>query len=146
MSRPLDSVARKQARLLQFRTAPADLGKVIAYRPDAPVMDLAVELAQEYKRTVGSGLDVQPPYRALECVLRAAAGTWARWQWNDGCYELLCAAPISTENRRDVFSYWAEAVVPGPPSCPSHRAPASARAAGGRANFPAGAWPRNSPP
>lgn len=114
MSRPLDSVARKQARLLQFRTAPADLGEVIAYRPDAPVMDLAMELSREYKRNVGTGLDVQPPYRALECVLRAAASTWARWQWNDGCYELLCAAPISAEDRRDVFRYWAEAVVPGP--------------------------------
>ncbi|MFF2570962.1 RNAseH domain-containing protein [Streptomyces sp. NPDC058084] len=114
MSRPLDSVARKQARLLQFRTAPSDLGEVIAYRPDAPVMDLAMELSHEYKRNVSTSLDVQPPYRALECVLRAAAGTWARWQWNDGCYELLCAAPISTEDRRDVFCYWAEAVVPGP--------------------------------
>ncbi|MFE4515207.1 RNAseH domain-containing protein [Kitasatospora sp. NPDC056783] len=114
MSRPLDSVARKQARLLQFRTAPSDLGQVIAYRPAAPALDLAGELAQEYKRNVGSGLEVQPPYRALESVLRAAAGTWARWQWNDGHYELLCAAPISAEDRRDVFSYWAEAVVPGP--------------------------------
>jgi hypothetical protein len=114
MSRPLDNVARKQARLLQFRTAPADLGEVIAYRPNAPVMDLAMELSREYKRNVGAGLDVQPPYRALECVLRAAAGTWARWQWNDGCYELLCAAPISAEDRRDVFRYWAKAVVPDP--------------------------------
>ncbi|MEW2127952.1 hypothetical protein AB0891_30010 [Streptomyces sp. NPDC007259] len=114
MSRPLDSVARKQARLLQFRTAPSDLGEVVAYRPGAPAMDLATELSHEYKRNVGTGLDVQPPYRALESVLRAAAGTWARWQWNDGCYELLCAAPISAEDRRDVFCYWAEAVVPGP--------------------------------
>ncbi|MEU9796686.1 hypothetical protein AB0E27_40105 [Streptomyces sparsogenes] len=73
-----------------------------------------MELSREYKRNVSTSLDVQPPYRALECVLRAAAGTWARWQWNDGCYELLCAAPISAEDRRDVFRYWAEAVVPGP--------------------------------
>ncbi|MEV7929068.1 RNAseH domain-containing protein [Kitasatospora sp. NPDC088779] len=114
MSRPLDSVARKQARLLQFRTAPADLGEVIAYRPAAPAADFAVELSHEYTRNVGSGLDVQPPYRALEAVLRAAAGTWARWQWNDGHLELLCAAPISAEDRLDVFRYWAEAVVPGP--------------------------------
>ncbi|MFC8536796.1 hypothetical protein ACFUJY_23150 [Streptomyces sp. NPDC057249] len=75
MSRPLDSVARKQARLLQFRTAPSDLGEVVAYRPGAPAMDLAAELSHEYKRNVGTGLDVQPPYRALESVLRAAAGT-----------------------------------------------------------------------
>jgi len=114
MSRPLDSVARKQARLLQFRTAPADLGEVIAYRPAAAAADLAVELSAEYTRNVASGLDVQPPYRALEAVLRAAAGTWARWQRNDGHYELLCAAPISAQDRHDVFRYWAEAVVPGP--------------------------------
>ncbi|MFD3658118.1 RNaseH domain-containing protein [Streptomyces sp. NPDC058620] len=114
MSRPLDSSTRKQCRVLQFRTAPTDLGDVFSYRPAAPAADLAAELSRAYARNIGTGLDVQPPYRALEAVLRAATGTWARWQWNDGHYELLCAAPVSSDDRLDVFRYWSEAVVPGP--------------------------------
>ena len=114
MTRPLDDSTRKQARLLCYRTEPSDLGQVFAYRPAPPAPQLAEELSREYTRNVGSGLDVQPPYRALEAVLRAAVGTWARWQWSDGQHELLSAAPISAEDRRDVFLYWAEAVVPGP--------------------------------
>ncbi|MFJ9845888.1 RNAseH domain-containing protein [Kitasatospora sp. NPDC101155] len=114
MTRPFDDTTRKQARVLCYRTEPSDLGQVIAYRPAKPASRIWEELCSTYTQSFGGRKDVQPPYRALEAVLRAVIGTWARWQWNNGQCELLAGREISPEDRHDVFLYWTEAVIPGP--------------------------------
>ncbi|WP_371590742.1 RNaseH domain-containing protein [Streptomyces sp. NBC_00470] len=73
-------------------------------------------MCRTYKERVGDKKqDVQPPYRALEAILRAVLGTWARWDVSDGQAQLLTAAEMTDEDRRDVFTYWGEAFLPDGP-------------------------------
>jgi hypothetical protein len=104
----------KQLCLLQYRTKRADLGTVTTYLPKPEALELAWEVAALYKKRFGDAKSgVQPPYRALEAVLRAVVGDWARFQVQGDRVELIAGREISAEDRRDVFTFWAEAVLPG---------------------------------
>ncbi|MER5359495.1 RNaseH domain-containing protein [Streptomyces sp. NPDC002785] len=107
---------RKRAGLLQYRTHPSVLGTVFAYRPGPDALGLWHDMCRAYKERVGDKKqDVQPPYRALEAILRAVLGTWARWDVSNGQAQLLTAAEMTDEDRRDVFTYWGEAFLPDGP-------------------------------
>lgn len=107
---------RKRAGLLQYRTHPTVLGTVFAYRPGPDALGLWHDMCRAYKERVGDKKqDVQPPYRALEAILRAVLGTWARWDVSNGQAQLLTAAEMTDEDRRDVFTYWGEAFLPDGP-------------------------------
>ncbi|MFF7656683.1 RNaseH domain-containing protein [Streptomyces sp. NPDC007983] len=113
---PAGDEHRKRAGLLQYRTHPKVLGTVFAYRPGPVALELWDGLCRAYKKRVGdTKQDVQPPYRSLEAILRAVLGTWARWDVSDGRAQLLTGAEMSSEDRRDVFLYWGEAVLSDEP-------------------------------
>ena len=103
---------RKQAVLLQYRYEAADLGEVFAYRPGPQAAQLAWELHKAYTKKFGEAKDgVQPPYRALEAILRAVIGDWARFHVTTESVELLAGCQVSAEDRLDVFTCWAEAIL-----------------------------------
>ncbi|WP_438493967.1 hypothetical protein [Streptomyces asiaticus] len=113
---PAGDEHRRRAGLLQYRTHPKVLGTVFAYRPGPVALELWYDLCRAYKERVGDKKqDVQPPYRSLEAILRAVLGTWARWDVSDGRAQLLTGAEMPSEDRRDAFCYWGEAVLPGEP-------------------------------
>ncbi|MEB8342565.1 RNaseH domain-containing protein [Streptomyces endophyticus] len=107
---------RKRAGLLQYRTHPNVLGAVFAHRPGPVALDTWHDLCRAYRERVGdTRQDVQPPYRPLEAILRAVLGTWARWDVSNGQAQLLTGAEMPGEDRRDVFLYWGEAILPDGP-------------------------------
>ncbi|MFF4873633.1 hypothetical protein [Streptomyces sp. NPDC000961] len=76
--------------------------------------DAWYDLSAAYEKTVGKK-DVQPPYRALDSVLRAVHGDWVRWLLHgDGTIRIVARTQIDPEDLQDVLTFWAEAVLPGP--------------------------------
>ncbi|WP_406738915.1 RNaseH domain-containing protein [Streptomyces sp. NBC_00853] len=75
--------------------------------------DAWYDLSAAYEKTVGKK-DVQPPYRALDSVLRAVHGDWVRWLLHgDGTIRIVARTQIDPEDLQDVLTFWAEAVLPG---------------------------------
>ncbi|MFH0246221.1 RNaseH domain-containing protein [Streptomyces sp. HK10] len=129
---------RKRAGLLQYRTHPDVLGTVFAYRPGPAAHELWHDLRHAYKQRIGDRKqDVQPPYHALEAILRAVAGTWARWDAGSGQVQLLTGAEMPDQDRRDVFLAWGQAVLPNGPGSQAVRRLADLIAAAPALPYPA---------
>ncbi|GAA4947395.1 hypothetical protein GCM10023205_04140 [Yinghuangia aomiensis] len=100
-------------RQLAYRIAPDDCGTVNEQVLAPAAIDLWDDLALGYKQRCGDTRDVQPPIKAFNTVLRSLHGDWARLVIQDDRLRLLGRTPFDEDDLRDVFLYWAEAVLPG---------------------------------